>query len=166
MTKFLFHGIWCTFILVLCVCGTALAVVKMGNFTNLTLVPQDSSLPSPPFLKIKKLGVRKRIISPEKQFFYCAIDKSCMELHLSNANVYCRELLSHLTGSLQTETAERAMFFRGTGGLLNYKDYSLSVYNCCFSINDPDTNSDTTSETNKGIAEGGMKVLSLSLLRD
>ncbi|AEJ77118.1 DUF1137 domain-containing protein [Chlamydia trachomatis] len=162
MTKFLFHGIWCVVVLILCACVTALAVVKMGDFTNPTLVHQDSVTPAPPFLKIKKLGVRKRIISPEKQLFYCTIDKSCMELHFSNTSLHCRELLSHLTGCLQTETAERAMFFRGTGGLLNYKDYSLSVYNCCFSINTPDAE----PEMGRGMAEGGMKVLSLSLLKN
>ena len=162
MTKFLFHGVWCVVVLALCFCATVVAVVKMGNFTNPMLMYQDPSTPPPPFLKIKKLGVCKRIISPEKQFFYCTIDKSCMELYFANTNLHCRELLSHLTGSLQTETAERAMLFRGTGGLLNYKDYSLSVYNCCFSINSPDS----ITKTDKEIAEGGMKVLSLSLLKD
>lgn len=137
-----------------------IAIIKVDSICDVSCMDKHFDK-APPFLKIKKLGVYKQITSPERTFFHCSIDKSCMELHLTN-NYMCKEVLSKISGQIYTQDLDKLMSFRGNGGLLNYQDCSLNVYDCRFHVN-PIHSDPTASEQS---IEGGMKTLSLSLLRE
>lgn len=156
MTKFLFYGLLCSLGVLGIACSTIMAIIKIDSICNVSCINQRLTK-SPPFLNIQKLGVRKQITSPEKQFFNCYIDKTCMELHVADSNYSCKETLSKLSGHICTQDVGKRMTFCGTGGVLNYQDYTLNIYNCRFRLQQPDQGE------SEEYATGGMKTLSLSL---
>ncbi|ANH78528.1 DUF1137 domain-containing protein [Candidatus Chlamydia sanziniae] len=159
MTKFLFHGLLYSLGILLLACGTLIAIIKVDQICDVSCMNKHFE-EAPPFLKIKKLGIQKKICSPEHQFFNCHVDKSYIELYLPYPNYSCKEYLSKISGAIQTRDAEKFMKFQGNSGLLNYQDCSLNIYDCrfCLDSSDPASLEDTN-------ASGGMKMLSLSLLR-
>ncbi|QVE49550.1 DUF1137 domain-containing protein [Chlamydia crocodili] len=160
MTKFLFYGLLCSLGIFGIACTTIVAIIKVDSICDVSCMNKHFEK-APPFLKIKKLGIHKQIASPERQFFNCHVDKSCMELHLSDANYACKEALSKLSGHIHTQDLDKLMTFQGNGGLLNYQDCSLNIYDCRFHVDPIHPDPDAPEER----AVGGMKTLSLSLLR-
>ncbi|WP_201457110.1 DUF1137 domain-containing protein, partial [Chlamydia sp. 17-3921] len=125
MTKFLFHGFLCSLGILIIICCTVFAIIKVDRICNISCINKHFE-EAPPFLKIKKLGVYKQICSEERQFFSCRVDKSCMELYLTPSNYSCRELLSKISGDIYTQDLNKIMKFQGSSGLLNYRDGLLN----------------------------------------
>ncbi|ANG66094.1 DUF1137 domain-containing protein [Chlamydia gallinacea] len=160
MTKFWFYGLLCSLGILAIACFTMIAMIKVDSICDVSCMNKHFDT-APPFLKIKKLGVHKQITSPERRFFNCQVDKSCMELHLTSTNYVCKEALSKLAGHIHTQDLNKLMTFQGKGGMLNYQDCSLNIYDCSFHVDpiDPDP------QIPKERVEGGMKTLSLSLFK-
>lgn len=159
MTRFIVCGFLGLLGMLLLACGT---LFIMLNFSKFCEPPCDKKRTEavPPFLKIKKLGIRKEICSAHQKFFQCDIIKSHIELRIARKDVSCKEFLSRISGNIRTQELDRIMLFQGNSGLLDYLDGMLSIHNCCFridSLNEPLDPEDRIS--------GGMKTFSLSLLR-
>lgn len=155
MTKFLFHGIIYSFQALSFAFLTAIAIIKVDSICDVSCMNQFDQ--PPPFLKIKKIGVHKQITSPQATFFQCSVDKACMELHATNYS--CKEILTHISGNMQTKDFNKMMSFTGKEGLLNYQDYTLNIRNCQFQMFP--IQADNQEETSLG----EMKTLVLSMRR-
>lgn len=156
MSKFFFYGLVCSLLIGLVISTTVIAILKVDSICDVSCVDKHFG-EAPPFLKIKKIGIHKQIASPEQTFFNCQVDKACMEVCLADKNVTCKELLSQLSGRIRMQDGDKHMVFHGSGGMLNYQDCSLNVYDCRFHVTPlPEDQADH-------VASGGMKVLFLSL---
>ncbi|EPP36245.1 hypothetical protein BOKEGFJH_00790 [Chlamydia avium] len=160
MTKFWFYGLLCSLGILGIACSTMIAIIKVDSICDVSCMNKHFDT-TPPFLKIKKLGIQKQITSPERRFFNCHVDKSCMELHLADTNYVCKEALSKLSGHIYTQDLDKLMTFQGKGGVLNYQDCSLNIYDCYFHVDPIHPDPQGSDER----VEGGMKTLSLFLLK-
>lgn len=160
MTKFLFYSLLLTGSTLLIGGFCIITISKMSKLDNQTL--NRSLHEEAPFLKIKKTGVHKQIVSPNDRYFFCSIKQSDLKLQLLYPYT-CEEFLNNLSGELVSPNLEKNFFFKGESGILNYQNFAITINKCRFQIHS-DTLTDYQDDTVE-TACGGMKTLTLSLLR-
>lgn len=128
---------------------------------------------SPSCLKIEKIGVSKEIITNRSTVFFCKIEKSHLLLDPTcSLKQNVTEHLSKISGQIRESKSDSGFItFKGKEGILNYCDYSLSLTDCLFNMESPggDASHVSSSENTDGHSvspKGGMKVLTLSLLKN
>ncbi|WP_213358181.1 DUF1137 domain-containing protein [Chlamydiifrater phoenicopteri] len=159
MTKFISYGLICSGSFLLAIFLTGVSVLYPDNLHKISPLPNEWQTP-PPFLKIKKLGVKKQIITKATGRFFCSIDKSCLELKVHD-DFRCRETLSGLSGFFYPNDPSKTVKFHSKSGELLYRNYELTLHDCQFSFfeaNDP-------YPLPKATTTGAMKTMTLSLLK-
>ncbi|WP_213318830.1 DUF1137 domain-containing protein [Chlamydiifrater volucris] len=159
MTKFVSYGLICLGTLLLTIFITGVSVLCPDNLQRISSLPNEWHSP-PPFLKIKKLGVKKQITTKSSGRFFCSIDRSCVELKVHD-DFRCRETLSGLSGSFYPNDPLKMVKFHGKSGELTYKNYELTLHDCQFSLFESNDPTSLLKET----TTGAMKTMTLSLLK-